>query len=267
VLNWHRMRALCRLAVRALVLPLIVGLTAAARAQESDDDPKIERRLGTRVELVAGGPSAAPSASALAGSGAALSPRPDGPRAADVVPPAVSVQPLAPPAAGSKVPHLQIGFRRWTFAEVGALATPGSGASEPFDVLSLDFYPVSSTWRFGLSTQYGWEEGRFRKNGDAFIVETVSLGGQIPGQRFTPFLEGFIGGGYMQRTHPQYQLNTVASAQAQFGFDIGTAIFLARYAFVSAAVGYLHAWNGYVQDNAFASVSGDTWSFKLGFGL
>jgi hypothetical protein len=262
------MRALCRLAVRALALPMFVGVTAPAWAQGLDaDDPKIERRLGKRVELMPGVSGSPPSVPALVGAGAIPLPLPGSAAAADVAVPAVSVQPVAPQAPALRVPHLQIGFRRWSFAQVGALGTPGSGPSEPFDVLSLDFYPVSSRWRFGMSTQYGWEEGTFRQKGDAFIVETVSLGGQIPGQWFTPFAEGFAGGGYMQRTHPGYQLNTVASAQAQFGFDVGTALFLARYAFLSASVGYVHAWNGYVQANAFASVSADTWSFKLGFGL
>ena len=133
--------------------------------------------------------------------------------------------------------------------------------------MSLDLYPVSSTWRFGLSTQYGWEQGTFRANGDAFIAESLSLGGQLPGPVVTPFFEGHVGGGLMQRTHAGLSLNTIATGYAQLGVDVGLDFFLARHAFLSAALGYLHGTNGFVQNNAFGSFSVDTWAFKLGVGL
>ncbi|HVR02645.1 MAG TPA: hypothetical protein VMT47_10975, partial [Polyangia bacterium] len=81
----------------------------------------------------------------------------------------------------------------------------------------------------------------------------------------TPFIEAYAGGGYMQRTHAG--LNAVATAYGQLGVDVGTEVFLARHFFLSAALGFIHAADGFVKDNAFGSFSVDTWSFKLGFGL
>ena len=65
-----------------------------------------------------------------------------------------------------------------------------SATSEPFDTLSLDFYPISRLVRFGLSTQYGWQSGQFGTgNGDYFIAESASLGLQSAGAVVTPFAE------------------------------------------------------------------------------
>jgi hypothetical protein len=255
------MRPLQRLAAHLLVpLSLACG-AASARAQEAAtppaveqiDDPKLERRLGTRIDL-----------------GLAKSAGPAGAAAADG--PAAETTPEAPwpRAEGSssapRTPRLKLGFRRFTFAQIGATAMSGaSGADEPFDVASLDFYPVSSSWRFGLTTQYGWQEGTFRQGGDAFIAQSVSLGGQIPGPVVTPFFEAYAGGGYMQRTHAG--LNSMDTIYGQLGFDVGSELFLARHLCVSAALGYLHAANGFVKDSVFGSFSIDTWSFKLGLGF
>ena len=57
-----------------------------------------------------------------------------------------------------------LGYRRFSFVQVGATppgSTTGAPAGEPFDSLSLDFYPFSRLVRFGLSTQYGWQSGQF----------------------------------------------------------------------------------------------------------
>jgi hypothetical protein len=164
-----------------------------------------------------------------------------------------------------RTPRLKLGYRRFTFAQVGATAMSGPGVDEPFDVLSIDLYPVSSTWRFGLSTQYGWQSGTFRQGGDAFIAEAVSLGGQIPGVNFTPFFEVYAGGGYMQRTHAA--LNSIATAYGQLGVDVGSEVFLASHFCVSGAIGFIHGANGFVKDAKFGSFSVDTLSFKLGVGL
>ena len=101
-------------------------------------------------------------------------------RCADVV--ASSPLPAAAPAPrdAGKTPTIGIGYRRFSFVQVGA--TPrgsqnGVAASEPFDSLSLDFYPISRLVRFGLSTQYGWQSGQFGSgNGDYFIAQSASLG-------------------------------------------------------------------------------------------
>jgi hypothetical protein len=257
-----------RLVVQLLVPLWVASAAASARAQgaasldlsEGIDDPKLERRLGTRVELVPA-PSAAPMATVEGPAAVA----PAGPVAvAETTPTSPS-----PPADGEstepRTPRLKLGYRRFTFAQIGATAMSGPAANEPFSVVSVDFYPVSSTWRFGLTTQYGWQEGTFRNNGDAFIAQSISLGGQIPGPVVTPFFEGYAGGGYMQRTHAG--LNSVATVYGQLGIDVGSELFLARHFCLSAALGYVHATNGFVKDAIFGSFSVDTWSFKLGLGL
>ena len=122
-------------------------------------------------------------------------------------------------------------------------------------------------WRLGLTTQYGWEGGTFRQGGDAFLAQSASLGGQVPGQVFTPFFEVYAGGGLMQRTHKDIMLNAAATAYGQLGVDVGSEIFLARYFCLSGALGYIHAGNGFVKSASFGSFSVDTISFKLGVGL
>jgi hypothetical protein len=233
---------------------------------ESIDDPKLERRLGTRIELVA---SAAPAYAVPAetqlpaadvGTVAPL-PRAD----------AVATPPRPAGAGTPRVPHLKIGYRWLTLAQLAAGAVPGRGADETFHVVSLDFYPISSIWRLGLSTQYGWESGTFRANGDAFFAQSVSLGFQIPGQVFTPFLEGHAGAGFMQRMH-EPKLPSPATAYVQLGVDLGTEIFLARYAYLSLALGYVHASNYFAGTDpkvglAPTTLSLDTFSIKVGFGI
>src|SRR5882724_2238081 len=231
------MCSLRRLVVKALVPLWIAGAPGAARAQgsaalasaEDIDDPKLERRLGTRVEL-----AAAPASLPESGT-----PRADASIVAEAPAPAAAERAAQAP----RTPWLKLGYRRFTFAQNGASATAGPAAEEPFDVLSLDFYPVSSSWRLGLTTQYGWQSGTFRQGGDAFIAQSVSLGGQIPGPLATPFFEAYAGGGYMQRTHAA--LNAVATAYGQLGADLGTELFLARHLCLSAALGYVHAANGF----------------------
>jgi hypothetical protein len=258
-----------------------LSVSATARAQEPGsleisegiDDPKLARRLGTRIELTpAAGPAetgAPADADGARGASAAVSPLVS-PATGDLgLAPAGEVQagPPARPEQPRYTPRLKLGFRHFTFAQIGAKATGQPGPDEPFDVLSLDLYPVSSAWRFGLTTQYGWEGGTFRQGGDAFIAQSVSLGGQIPGQVFTPFFEAYAGGGLLQRTHKELMLNAAATAYGQIGIDVGSEIFLGRYFCVSGALGFIHAGNAFAKSNAFGSFSVDTLSFKLGIGI
>ncbi len=211
-------------------------------------------------------PAAAPSidvrvapASSAPASGAA---------AADVValgsPPAGTTA-TAPRDAG-KTPTIGIGYRRFSFVQIGATGSSnGSAASEPFDSLSLDFYPISRLIRLGFSTQYGWQSGQFGTgNGDYFVAESASLGVQSAGPVVTPFAEAFAGGGYMRR----FQFDrTVPTAYWQLGVDAGASFFLGDVGYVSLALGYLHPVNGFVKETSFTSVYVDTWSLKLGIGL
>jgi hypothetical protein len=172
----------------------------------------------------------------------------------------------AAPSSETNTPRLKIGWRRFSFVRVGASDGPSatSAASEPFNVLSLDFYPASSFVRFGLSAQYGSESGKLMGGGDYFFNQTFSLGMQMAGRTFTPFAEGFAGGGYMRRM--QFG-SSVPTAYWQFGVDVGTEIFMARFADISVALGYMHPVNGFTRGLSFTSVYVDTWSLKMGFGF
>jgi hypothetical protein len=170
-------------------------------------------------------------------------------------------------SSATYVPRLKLSYRRFSFVRIGAsdpASTTGVAASEPFDVISLDLYPVSSFVRFGLSTQYGAESGKLMGGGDYFIAESSSLGAQIPGNIFTPFAEAFAGGGYLRRM--QFG-SSVPTAYWQYGVDVGTEIFMAKYACLSVALGYLHPVNGFTKGLSFTSVYVDTWSLKLGVGF
>jgi hypothetical protein len=259
-------------------VPLLVILGAAPRAaaqapgsleiSEGIDDPKLERRLGTRIELAGAAspaPVPAPADAAQGVVGDVAFPTP--------LPRADAVATAPPPAAGPEthVPHLKIAYRWLPLAQLKPGGVPGRGPDETFHVVSLDFYPISSTWRLGLSTQYGWESGTFRANGDAFIAQSVSLGIQIPGEVFTPYFEGHAGAGFMQRLHIP-ELTSKASGYVQVGIDFGTEIFMARYAYLSLALGYVHGTNYFagndpVEGVVLSNFGVDTFSFKVGFGI
>jgi hypothetical protein len=258
---------------------LLVVSAHAARAQVSDgssdgllsqgiDDPKVARRLGTRL------PAAADPAGAATTS-------------TEAPPAIVSAKPAPPepaPSGEPSVPRVGLAFRRFSFVRVGATApgsTTGTAASEPFDSLSLDLYPLSTVVRFGLSSQYGWQSGAFGGSGDYFLAESFTLGGQgpirfrpgAPFRQITLFGEGYAGAGYMRRL--QFA-TTIPTVYWQFGVDAGADLFVARHGFVSLAFGYLHPVNGFattkmtsgiVTSAAFTTVFVDTWSFKVGIGF
>ena len=134
---------------------------------------------------------------------------------------------------------------------------------QSFDSVSLDVYPISWYLRVGLSTQFGWENGRFDRTGDYFIAETASVGFQVPG-RFTPFIEGLAGAGYMRR---KLGTSDLASAYWQLGVDVGVEIYVASRSYVSLAAGYLHPVSLFLDQQSLTSVKVDTWSLKLGLGI
>jgi hypothetical protein len=267
-------------------LLLTISVLAPARAasaagDDAIDDPKLARRLGSRVTVGTSDAPAAPAAAAPAVTARtspvapAPSAPPDAPSApaAGVVGVTATSAPLAaaPPREAAPVGRtatLGLAYRRFSFVQVGAAAAgavAGVAASEPFDSLSLDFYPISRTVRFGLSTQYGWQSGRFNsRDGDYFIAQSLSLGVQRPGEVFTPFAEAYAGAGYLRR----FQFDrTIPTAYWQFGFDVGANLFVAEHGYVSLALGYLRPVNGFAKMQSFTSVYVDTWSLKLGFGI
>jgi hypothetical protein len=308
-----------------LALALVLGgvVASAARltfADEPIDDPKVGRRLGTRVDWSPSeaskprvGEPAKPAASEAskprvgepAKPAASEASKPtvgqpgkpltseasklpvgepakplsaEGPKpiVGELAKPAASdgsgaaavVERVAPPPARTDAfspPRLELAFRRFNFVQIGAAgSSPGIAATEPFNSIALDVYPLSSLVRLGLSTQYGWQSGTWTSSGDYFAAESVSAGVQLRGDRVVPFGEAFAGLGYMRRL--QFD-RTIPTAYWQLGADIGVDVFLARSGFVSVAVGYLRAVNGFLVAQQFTSAFLDTWSFKLGVGL
>jgi hypothetical protein len=259
-----------------LTLIALGSARAAWAAGDTIDDPKLARRLGARVgEAAAVNPPLATAAApvpepavpgappATASTSGSIAPAIGVSAAASAVP-----SPGPSDGIGGRTPLLGLAYRRFSFVQVGATAsgsTNGLAASEPFDSVALDFYPISRTLRFGLSTQYGWQSGRFNsRGGDYFIAQSASLGVQLPGQTVTPFAEGFAGGGYLRR----FQFDrTIPTAYWQFGIDAGASIFVADHGYFSVALGYLRPVNGFLKQQSFTSVYVDTWSIKFGFGI
>ena len=260
---------------RALAgLVAVWGLCAAARVHaaapdEDIDDPKLARRLGTRIDWTsppATPPSPPPTVATLPPAVPVIAPPPP----ATLPPPATTTPPpsLAAPAAEAEfdpvLPRVQLAFRRFDFVQLGASESASSLAkSEAFDTLSLDVYPVSSLVRVGLSTAYGWQAGK-TSDGDYFASETASLGVQIKAGHVVPFAEALAGIGYMRRFQFEHTIPTVLW---QFGIDVGASLYLARVGFVSVALGYLHPVNGFLKTTTFESVYTNTWSFKIGIGI
>jgi hypothetical protein len=259
----------------ALIAALSAMGPVAWAGGDAIDDPKVARRLGTRMDWgpaapvvspaegrapapLASGPERVPP-SALASSSQADSERENA--GAVVERRAVA----APAAAGFSPPRFQLAFRRFDFVQIGAAGSvPGLAAAEPFNSVSLDIYPVSSLIRLGLSTQYGWQSGTWTSHGDYFAAESVSAGAQLRYGRVVPFAEAFAGIGYMRRL--QFD-RTIPTAYWQLGVDLGADVSVASTGFVSVAVGYLHAVNGFLVAQQFTTAFLDTWSIKVGIGF
>src|SRR5580704_14541102 len=252
----------------------------AAAAEESIDDPKLARRLGTRIDWVSPpgaatvnpvGPAATgPGAPAI--SGAPSAPPPGPPPAPPPGAPVAATPGVSPVPGGSApgepafqpvLPRVQLAFRRFDFVRIGASDSSGLAASEAFDALSLDVYPMSSLVRLGLSTAYGWQAG-MTSNGDYFATETASFGPQLDFGRVVPFAEALAGIGYMRRFQFDH---TVPTVFWQLGIDLGASVYFARIGFVSLALGYLRPVNGFLRTTSFESVYTNTWSFKIGIGI
>jgi hypothetical protein len=247
----------------ALLSALVVRAALAADGPDGPqgiDDPKVARRLKTRLDVRDGvGPVDDPMES-------------------------IAVATPEPLRATTYAPRLKLAYRRFNFVRIGASSggsTTGTAATEPFNTMSLDVYPVSSIVRFGLSSQYGAQSGTFTGGGDYLLAESVTLGGQVPfmlpsgspWRQITPFAEAFAGGGYMRRRQFDHSVPTV---YWQLGFDVGAEIYLVGRAYLSLGLGYIHPVNGFATTTmptttsvtaAFTTVFVDTWSLKVGIGI
>ena len=240
------------------------------------DDPKVSRRLGTRISVP---PPPPPPAPPPATARPAAPPPPAQPVAP--LPPArlspeseaadtqTLVHPYTPPAEAAfqpTPPRLKLGLRHFNFIRIGASQTPdGIAATETFNSLGVDVYPVSNVIRIGLTTAFGWQSGTGLLDGDYFATQSFSFGGQYRDLgHVVPFAEAFTGVGYMRRL--QFD-RTIPTAFWQFGADAGVEVYVARTGYLSLALGYLRPVNGFAVRQQFTSVFVDTWSLKLGIGI
>jgi hypothetical protein len=243
------------------------------------DDPKVFRRLGTRISVPPPRPSAPPGVPVPVVRPAIAKPSPPpAPQPTPVAAPAPEMEgagvpaierpytPVAEAPFEPTLPRLKLGLRRFQFVRIGASSSP-DGVAEPetFNNLSVDVYPVSRTIRIGLTSAFGWQSGTWLDNGDYFATQTVSLGAQYRDLgRIVPFAEGYAGVGYMRRL--QFD-RTIPTAFWQFGADVGAEVYVARVGYLSFAVGYMRPVNGFAKRQQFTSVFVDTWSFKIGIGI
>ena len=160
-------------------------------------------------------------------------------------------------------PRLKLAYRWFSFSRMPASGSTGAASSETFESLSLDAYPTSTYLRVGFSSQFGWESGQFQRTGDYFLAESVSTGFQLPG-RFTPFLEGLAGAGYMRRMDAGSSSPTL---YWQLGVDAGVEVYFAKRAYVSVAFGFLRPGNLFLQQKNLSGIDADTWSLKVGLGI
>jgi hypothetical protein len=261
--------------------PATAAPSRPARAQPDDpdaiDDPKVSRRLGTRISVPAPAapPAAAPPPPARPRRAQAEAPAPPppvqpipSPAETDSGPPTLE-RPYTPVAEGGfqpTLPRLKLSLRRFEFVQIGASeSSDGVAAPETFNSVSVDVYPVSRIVRVGLTSAFGWQSGTWLANGDYFATQSFSLGGQYAGLgRVVPFAEAFAGVGYMRRL--QFD-RTIPTAFWQFGADAGVEIYVAKVGYLSLALGYLRPVNGFARRQQFTTVFVDTWSFKVGVGI
>jgi len=273
-------------APRTPAQPAAAPRTPAQPADDDTiDDPKVSRRLGTRITVPpppAPPPPAPPRAPAPA------------PRVAAPVAPVAPVEPIAPlppappptdadgstptivrsfrPAQPTEAeepfqsPRVKLSWRRFDFVQIGASASSnGVAAPETFNSIAVDVYPVSSVVRVGLTSSYGWQSGQWLANGDYFAMQSFSFGGQYRDLgRVVPFAEAYTGVGYMRRL--QFD-RSIPTAFWHFGADAGVEVHVARVGYLSLAFGYIRPVNGFAKRQQFTTIFVDTWSFKLGVGI
>jgi hypothetical protein len=158
------------------------------------------------------------------------------------------------------VPRLKVGYRRLT------LPSP-DGSALPFDLASVEAYPLSNYVRLGIGAEAGY-------SGSAssvwYATLGVSLGLQWPA-RVTPFVEGrfaagLLGGAYLG--DPLFGWTYVG------GVDAGAEIYYLRRFYISVALGWAHPSYQAIQasyarthGDVMRGFSGDSFTFRIGLGL
>jgi hypothetical protein len=223
------------MAMRVAVLWLLVASPAwAVDDPRGDDDPKLAR--------------ATPPAS---------DDNHDDPKLArEAAPP--------PPRARREhpVPRVKLAFRQLVAAGL-------EGGNLTFNGVSLDYYPSSGIFRFGIDTEVGLGD-RY----DAWYLTTGAVVGLQYPARVTPFVDGrfvagLIGGSALGQT--------VVSYMYTGGIDSGIELYIAGRFYLTAAIGWAHpVYSGidiaYTRANPKLAphrkeFADDSFTFKIGFGL
>ncbi len=159
------------------------------------------------------------------------------------------------------VPRFKLAYRRvWAAAP--------EGPDLPFDVVELDFYPVSRFVRFGVAGEVGWGGGDY---GLWYVMTGASLGLQLP-MRVTPVLEGRVAAGIFGGS---FMGQSAVSWIYEGGIDTGVEIYYVRRFYISAAIGWAHPVYGGVdvaqlnqnQIIVRKDFATDSFTFKIGLGL
>ena len=144
----------------------------------------------------------------------------------------------------------------------------GEGARSDYHVAELDFYPISSLVRVGISAEIGIGVDAYQS---WFFLTGLSLGVQYRA-RVTPFLDGRIAAGIIGGTARGASL---VSWMVVGGLEGGVEIHVAGRFLVSAAIGWAHPVYSAIDlktlvpgmDPPRKQFDNDTVTVKVGFGL
>jgi len=178
-------------------------------------------------------------------------------------------------------PRLKLSFRRLSIANLDATTVPLLGGQ-------LDVYPLSRRWvRLGVELEGGAGDASLDGHGVGlwYALAGLSLGVQHPG-RVTPFVDGrfafgALGGRLSQAVAvaPGVSLSKASAVTYLLvgGIDVGVELYVMSRVYLSVAVGWAHPIYRGVDYAAlkanpsaavtFKDISGDTFTFKLGFGI
>ena len=244
MLDWWRMRSLRRLVVNALVPAVRGGRLAASRGPrcaaarrgprtaEDIDDPKLERGASGRASTSRRAP--------------AVASRPRGAGGRSRPPGAAGRRAARAGRRPSRTPRSRRRARRRRASRASCSATgasPSRRSARPGDdarrgralrrrlarllsgVVDVAVRPLDAVRVAGGDVPA--ERRRLHRRGGARSAA------RSPGPVFTPFVEAYAGGGYMQRTHGA-DLNSIATATGSSASTSGREVFLARNFCLSA---------------------------------
>jgi hypothetical protein len=176
-------------------------------------------------------------------------------------------------------PRLKLSFRQLSIANLDGSKVPLAGAE-------LDVYPLSRRWvRLGIELEGGAGDVSLASYGASlwYTLCGLSLGVQYPA-RITPFVEGrgavgALGGHLAQTVALSSSLSLAQASTVTYlivgGIDVGVELYVVRRLYLSLAVGWAHpTYRGadyatLLKSGSLVqkSISADTFTFKVGFGI